>query len=184
MFNTNRLVHVHTLKNTQNLCLTNVYGKKQIIFYLFFFPLKFIHKKVLRKMHSQQVRSACFYWTKAHYHLILILMTSPNGNIFCVTGPLWGEFIGHRWIPPQRPVTRSFVVFFGLRLNKRLRKQPRRRWFETSSRPRHCNANFTEVCTWGIQSISSFGCVYVAIAPSYSSTIVSSSSLRMHDVCE
>ena len=21
------------------------------------------------------------------------------GNIFCVTGPLWGEFIGHRWIP-------------------------------------------------------------------------------------
>ena len=26
-------------------------------------------------------------------------MTSSNGNIFRVTGPLWGEFTGHRWIP-------------------------------------------------------------------------------------
>ena len=43
--------------------------------------------------------------------------------------------------PSQRPVTRSFDVFFDLRLNKRLSKQSRRRWFETPSRPlwRHCN---------------------------------------------
>ena len=27
------------------------------------------------------------------------MMTSSNGNIFRVTGPLCGEFIGHRWIP-------------------------------------------------------------------------------------
>ena len=27
-----------------------------------------------------------------------IMMTSSNGNIFRVTGPLWGEFTGHRWI--------------------------------------------------------------------------------------
>ena len=27
------------------------------------------------------------------------LMTSSNGNIFRVTGPLCGEFAGHRWIP-------------------------------------------------------------------------------------
>ena len=26
-------------------------------------------------------------------------MTSSNGNIFHITGPLCGEFIGHRWIP-------------------------------------------------------------------------------------
>ena len=26
-------------------------------------------------------------------------MTSSNGSIFRVTGPLWGEFTGHRWIP-------------------------------------------------------------------------------------
>ena len=30
---------------------------------------------------------------------ILYMMTSSNGNIFCVTGPLCGEFTGHRWIP-------------------------------------------------------------------------------------
>ena len=39
-------------------------------------------------------------------------MASSNGNIFRVTGPLWGEFTGHRWIPTQRPVTRSFGVFY------------------------------------------------------------------------
>ena len=27
------------------------------------------------------------------------MMTSSNGNIFRVTGPLWGEFTGQRWIP-------------------------------------------------------------------------------------
>ena len=41
--------------------------------------------------------------------------------------PVTGEF------PSQRPVTRSFDVFFDLRLNKRLSKQSRRRWFETLS---------------------------------------------------
>ena len=30
--------------------------------------------------------------------LPFIMMTSSNGNIFRVTGPLFGEFIGHRWI--------------------------------------------------------------------------------------
>ena len=27
------------------------------------------------------------------------MMTSSNGNVFRVTGPLFGEFTGHRWIP-------------------------------------------------------------------------------------
>ena len=29
----------------------------------------------------------------------MYMMTSSNGNIFRVTGPLCGEFTGHRWIP-------------------------------------------------------------------------------------
>ena len=29
----------------------------------------------------------------------MCMVTSPNGNIFRVTGPLWGESSGHRWIP-------------------------------------------------------------------------------------
>ena len=49
--------------------------------------------------------------------------------------PVDGEF------PAQRPVTRSFDVFFDLRLNKRLSKQSWNWWFETPSRPlwRQCN---------------------------------------------
>ena len=42
--------------------------------------------------------------------LIRNMMTSTNGNIFRATGPLCGEFTGHRWIPRQRPGTRSFNV--------------------------------------------------------------------------
>ena len=66
------------------------------------------------------------------------MMTSSNANIFRVTGPLCGEFT-----PSQRPEARSFDVFFDMRLNKRLSKQSRRRWFETpsSSLWRHCNDN-------------------------------------------
>ena len=59
------------------------------------------------------------------------MMTSSNGNIFRVTGPLCGEFPGPGELPAQRPVTRSFDVFFDLRLNKRLSKQPWDWWFET-----------------------------------------------------
>ena len=61
------------------------------------------------------------------------MMTSSNGNIFRVTGPLCGEFTGPGEFPTQRPVTRSFDVLFDLRLNKRLSKQPWGWWFETPS---------------------------------------------------
>ena len=49
--------------------------------------------------------------------------------------PVPGEF------PAQRPVTRSFDVYFDLCLNKRLKKQWWGWWFETLSRPlwRHRN---------------------------------------------
>ena len=79
---------------------------------------------------------------KKPYHCHM--MTSSNGNIFRVTGlcagnsPVNGEF------PAQRPVTRSFDVFFDMHLIKRLSKHSRGWWFETLSLPlwRHCN----EVC--------------------------------------
>ena len=38
------------------------------------------------------------------------MTTSSNGTIFRVTDHLCGEFTGE--FPPQRPVTRSFDVFF------------------------------------------------------------------------
>ena len=59
------------------------------------------------------------------YHPSTHMTTSSNGNIFRVTGHLCGEF------RTQRPVTRSFDVFFHLRLNIRLGKQSWGWWFET-----------------------------------------------------
>ena len=49
--------------------------------------------------------------------------------------PVSGEF------PAQRPVTRSFDIFFDVRLIKRLSKHSRGWWFETLSHPlwRHRN---------------------------------------------
>ena len=55
---------------------------------------------------------------------IITMMTSSNGSIFHVTGPLCGEFTGPGEFPVQGPVTWSFDVFFDLRQNKRLSKQP------------------------------------------------------------
>ena len=57
--------------------------------------------------------------------------------------PVPGEF------HTQRPVTRSFDVFFDLRPNKRLSKQWWGWWFETPSCPlwRHCNIPVEEKAT-------------------------------------
>ena len=79
---------------------------------------------------------------KGQGHTVGPMMTSSNGNIFRVTGPLCGEFTGPGEFPTQRPVTRSFDVYFDLRLNKRLSKQSWGWWFETLSRSlwRHRNA--------------------------------------------
>ena len=68
------------------------------------------------------------------------MMTSSNISallaICAGNSPVTGEF------PAQRPVTRSFDVFFDLRLNGRLTKQSWGWWFETPPRPlwRHSNA--------------------------------------------
>ena len=79
-------------------------------------------KKVIN-LHSQTMtHSRVFYhslqrsdtmWPQRPWSM----MTSSNGNICRVTGPLWGESSGHWWIPlTTRPVTRSCDVFYDLRL--------------------------------------------------------------------
>ena len=74
-----------------------------------------------------------------------LMMTPSNGNIsrvtvtghLCGNSPVSGEF------PAQRPVTRSFHVFFDRRPNKRLSKQSWGRWFEKHLPPlwRHSNGS-------------------------------------------
>ena len=93
------------------------------------------------------------------------MMTSSNGNIFCVTGPLslvTGEF------PSQRPVTRSFDVFFDLRLNKRLSKQSWGWWFRPSpSLWRHCNdqAVYNHLVTMLVAHLENQYAFYSPFAP-------------------
>ena len=69
-------------------------------------------------------------WWRHQMETFSALLTICAGN-----SPVPGEF------PTQMPVTRSFNLFFDLRLNKRLSKQSRGWWFETLSRPlwRHRN---------------------------------------------
>ena len=78
------------------------------------------------------------------YH---VMMTPSNGNIFRVTGPLCGEFTGPGEFPTQRPVMWGFDVFFDLRLNKRLSKQPWSWWFETPSWSLWRQCNYTTIIT-------------------------------------
>ena len=73
----------------------------------------------------------------------ITMMTSSNGNILRVTGHLCEEFTGE--FPAQRPVTRSFEVFFDLHPNKRLSKQWGGWWFETPPRSLWRHRNDTDI---------------------------------------
>ena len=72
-------------------------------------------------------------WWPHQMETFSALLTLCDGNPLVTGG-----------FPPQRQVTRRFDVFFGMRLNKRLNKQSRRRWFQTPSHSlwRHCNVHF------------------------------------------
>ena len=87
-------------------------------------------------------------WWRHQMKTFSVLLALCAGN-----SPVTGEF------PSQRPVTRSFDVFFDLRLNKRLSTHSRRRWFEASWRSLwlHCSAtfrawrsNYTHMKQWGV----------------------------------
>ena len=73
-------------------------------------------------------------WWRHQMETFSALLAICAGN-----SPVPGEF------PAQRPVTRSFDVFFDLRVNKRLSKQSRGWWLETLSHPlwRRCNTLLT-----------------------------------------
>ena len=96
-------------------------NKLRITGFLFFF------KKVLRMSSAKPFR---------HDDVIKLKHFRVTGHL-CGNSPVPGEF------PAQRPVTRSFDVFFDLRLNKRLSKQSWGWWFETLSCPlwRHRNGS-------------------------------------------
>ena len=74
-------------------------------------------------MHTCSRRPGTAWW-RYQMKTFSVLLAICAGN-----SPVTGEFHA------QRPVTRSFDVFFDLPLNKRLSKQSWGWWFETPSRP-------------------------------------------------
>ena len=62
---------------------------------------------------------------------VVQMMTSSNGSIFCITR-LLALYEGNPTViggfPSQRPVTRSFDVFFDLHMKKLLSKQSLAIW--------------------------------------------------------
>ena len=132
----------------------------------FYISMKFVHKdssnpsliEILAWRISDKPlsESMMVYFTVAY-----IVMTSSNGwrhqmetfsALLAICGgnsPVPGEF------PAQRPVTRSFDVFFHLRLNQRLSKQSWGWRFEILSRPlwRHCNVHFYSMKTSSHESL-------------------------------
>ena len=88
-----------------------------------------------------------YYWQMNKLRTMVADVLAPSHDDVIVTGHLCGEFTGPRWIPTQRPVTRSFDVFFDLRLNKRLSKQSWSWWFETLYGPiTHGPHKCTNIC--------------------------------------
>ena len=83
-----------------------------------------VANKSIAKENKTQHTNAWTTWWRHQMETFSALLALCAGN-----SSVTGEF------PAQRPVTRSFDVFFDLRLNKRLNKQSLGWWFETLSRP-------------------------------------------------
>ena len=69
------------------------------------------------------------------------MTTSSNGNIFRVTGCLWGEYTGHRWIPHTKTSDAELWYFLRSTPEQTVKQTTRRQGFETLSRSwwHHCN---------------------------------------------
>ena len=100
---------------------------------------------ILRMSKTSVKRGNVISWWRHQMETFSPLLAICAGN-----SPVPGEF------PTQRPVTRSFDVFFDLRLNKRLSKQPWDWCFETLSCPlwRHRNVMVNFHTQWRISHSS------------------------------
>ena len=83
-------------------------------------PFKMIYSN---KFSCMEFKCICESWWRHQMETFSALLAICAGN-----SPVPGE------LPAQRPVTRSFDIFFDLPLNKRLSKQSWGWWFETLSR--------------------------------------------------
>ena len=94
------------------------------------------------------------------------IMTSSNGNIFRVTGPLCGEFTGDRWIP----LTKAHSVESPSMVDPQWDI-----WYWGSKRNLHTVCWSAVGCEWGTTSVY-FGITYVCLIPSRLPTLLLSPS--------
>ena len=89
-------------------------------------------------------------WWHHQMEIFSVLLAICAGN-----SPVTGEF------PAQRPVTRSFHVFFDLCLNKQFCKQLRGWWFERPSYPlwRHYDVKLNWVPSVIVSKINHYSCL-------------------------
>ena len=94
-------------------------------------------------IYAQYIFKRALSWWCHQIQTFCALLALCAGN-----SPVTGEF------PSQRPVTRSFDVFFYLSLNKPLSKQLWGWWLEAPSRSlwRHCNDSDTSWASWCLKS--------------------------------
>ena len=99
----------------------------------------------------------------------------------------WNSLVTSEF-PAQRPVTRSFDVFFDLHLNKRLSKQWWGWWFEMPSHPLWCQWNVPvthHILIWQVSTQCSCGgtChIWTWSQGSHNTPAMSKSFLIMHMV--
>ena len=115
----------------QLLCMKEITETEMLSFWCNFHHWR--HRKLSKwQIPVQLVMKISSAWWRRQMETFSALLALCPWN-----SPVTGEF------PTQRPVTRSFDVFYDLRLNKHLSNQSWGWWFETSSRPlwRHYNEN-------------------------------------------
>ena len=130
----NRLVHIFVVSNT-HISIFKLYPHIFAQEYLIQCSIWIIDRHEMSDALISTQLANCYIgysWWRHQVDTFSALLAICAGN-----SPVTGEF------PSQRLVTRSFDVFFDLRLNERLRKYSWGWWFETPSRPlwRHFNVN-------------------------------------------
>ena len=142
------LVSVTKTKSSQSCC------------FIVIWDVKYCQCDSLQNLPMTTVRFGvlrCAWW-RHQMKAFSALLAICAGN-----SPVTGEF------PAQRTVTRSFDVFFYLRLNKPLSKQWWGWWFETLTRPlwRHCNG----LIAWEPRHLSHWSYVYLRMETLVNRTI-------------
>ena len=96
---------------------------------------------------SQRINSSfdyenvpCYNGTTLLGRICGVMMTSSNGNIFSITGPLCRQSTDHRWIPLTMDSEAELWPYLWYSSEPSLSKQSRCKWFRPScSSWRHCN---------------------------------------------